>query len=83
MPEGRDGCSCEVNRPNDMENVELIFTDFGPGSGGEYSCRVPDPFAPSGFFNVCTFDVLVAGKYEHRIYKFWKLHNACVCVCVC
>ena len=50
VPEGREGCSCEINRPNTMDYVELTFTDFGPGSGGEYSCRVPDPFAPSGFF---------------------------------
>ena len=71
VPEGRDGCSCEVNRPADSDPVELMFTDFGPGSGGEYSCRVPDPFGSAGVFNVCTFDVLVAGKYERRIiYKF-------------
>ena len=70
VPEGRDGCSCEVNRPNTMDYVELTFTDFGPGSGGEYSCRVPHPFGSAGTFNVCRFDVLVASKSNKINYTY-------------
>ena len=73
-----DECSCQVPAvsPSDLTVTEreLIFTDFDPMFVGEYSCRAPDNIAASTF-NICRFDVLVAGECV--------CVHACACVCVC
>ena len=56
-------CSClRPAAPITQAYVELEFTNFdGAASADEYSCRVATRI--SGVFNICRFDVKVAGKY--------------------
>ena len=61
-PEPLDECSCQVPEPDPAAaEKELIFINFAASSAGEYRCRAPDVIG-SGLFNICRFDVLVAGK---------------------
>ena len=57
-------CSCRVpsidSNPLAMEK-KLIFTNFAASSAEQYSCRAPDVIG-TGRFNICLFDVFVAGK---------------------
>ena len=63
-PDPLSDCSCQVpsidSNPLAMEK-ELIFMNFAASSSAEYSCRAPDVIG-TGTFNICRFDVLVAGK---------------------
>ena len=63
-PDPLSDCSCQVpsigSNPLATEK-ELIFMNFAASSAAEYSCRAPDVIG-TGMFNICRFDVLVAGK---------------------
>lgn len=58
-------CSCQVPGidPTDVTVTEreLIFTNFTQMFAGEYSCRAPGNLT-AGTFNICRFDVVVAGE---------------------
>ena len=61
IPEGAEGCSCEVEIETMTANVtKLMFNNFNQSSVGEYSCRAQD-LSQLGLLNICRFDVLIAG----------------------
>ena len=61
-----DECGCQVPAIDPFDesvtDLELTFTNFAQMFAGEYSCRAPDNMIGAGTFNICRFDVLVAGK---------------------
>ena len=55
LPDVDEVCSCQVSTNNNT----LTFSNFAPGSIGQYSCRAPRGLA---VFDICKFNVLLAGE---------------------
>ena len=69
-----DECSCQVPTvdPGSGNNRTVTFMNFAREFAGEYSCRAP---ISSGIFDICRFNILVAGELI--------IHCVCIHVPMC